>query len=315
MYMDKSQNFKCIACGNTKLEFKQKYELLDLINLWEPIRFSDETVAELEKQSSYTTLYFCSVCELEMFLPQIIGNKGFYKDLSTDPSAKYYENEKWDFYEALNEVSKNDSMIEMGCGPGYFLKLAQKKGAQVLGIEFNKDAVEILKKKGFAVYDENFDKASFIEKFDSAFSFHVLEHVEDPLIFINDMCQMVRKGGLICISVPNQDGPIKYIDPCIMNMPPHHATRWKLNSFVKIAQHFNLKLLRYAYEPLLLKNRSYYTYSWLLKKIDKKRSPFHKALFYVVHMLLELFFGFFVLLGFKYFKFLRGQAIYVVLQK
>ena len=313
--MSISQEYKCLVCGNENLQFKQKYELGDLFNLWKPIRFSSETITELEKQGKSTSLYFCPVCELEMFLPQIIGNDSFYKDLSTNPEAKYYENEKWDFCEAVNEVGKNESIIELGCGPGRFLELAQNNGAKVLGIEYNKDAIEIAKKRGFTIYNENFDKASFFEKFDSAFSFHVLEHVKDPLNFIGEMYHLVRKGGFICISVPNQDGPIKYIDPCIMNMPPHHATRWRLNTFIRIAKHLNLKIIRYAYEPLFLKSRSYYTYSWLLKKINKQKSPFHKAIFYLIHFQLELFFGVFVLMGFAYFKALKGQAIYVVFQK
>jgi len=50
------------------------------------------------------------------------------------------------------------------------------------------------------------------------------------------MRRMVKPGGLICISVPDQDGPIRFIEPCIMNMPPHHATRWRRPSFEALAR-------------------------------------------------------------------------------
>jgi hypothetical protein len=88
---------------------------------------------------------------------------------------------------------------------------------------------------------------------------------------------MIKKGGKICISVPNQKGPISYIDPCIMNMPPHHLTRWSLNSFKQAAISLDLKIVDVKYEPLLLSNHSYYSY-FLIKKYFFEKSKIMKKI-------------------------------------
>jgi 2-polyprenyl-3-methyl-5-hydroxy-6-metoxy-1,4-benzoquinol methylase len=42
-------------------------------------------------------------------------------------------------------------------------------------------------------------------QFDKIFLFHVLEHIADPILFLNDLKPLLKKTGKIYIEVPNVD--------------------------------------------------------------------------------------------------------------
>lgn len=164
------------------------------------------------------------------------------------------------------------------------------------------------------VSGRDFDATKFIAQFDCVFSFHVLEHVADPLKFLEDLCSFVKPGGKIGLSVPNQDGPIDYIRPCVMNMPPHHATRWRLRTFETAAEKLGLKIKRVAYEPLLLDNYSYYSYYWLSYRFPGT-TAMRRVLRKAVSLSLQGVFGGLRLIGLRHLYGLRGQSIYILFGK
>ena len=93
---DRQQEF-CPICDSKLRSKTGPYCLNDLFELWAPVQFSEGTLTEHFKQSSYTQLYSCPECKLGIFLPQIIGTANFYLDLSRNDSNHYYVDEKWDF--------------------------------------------------------------------------------------------------------------------------------------------------------------------------------------------------------------------------
>lgn len=249
-----------------------------------------------------------------MFLPQIIGSPNFYQELQQCSGETYYEEDKWDFHEALKDARGLQSIVEIGCGPGIFLAKARFIVPQVFGTEYNDVALRTARNKGLRVLGMNDSCEPYIGRFDAAFSFHVLEHVADPIAFIADMCSWVKPEGLIALSVPNKDGPIKYIDPCIMNMPPHHATRWSLRTFEVLAQRMNLRIERVAYEPLLLQNHNYYSYYWIKHKFSGQ-TRFDYLVSHLVSKLMCACFETIRKRGVRYINFLKGQSMYIVMSK
>jgi len=253
----------CPICNTELKSSSDLYSLNELFELWAPVQFSQETLREHFSQASYTKLYSCPECDLDIFLPQIVGTSNFYLDLSKYGPINYYEDEKWDFEEALKDAEKSNSIIEIGCGPGNFLEKVKPCVAQVCGTEYNEHALRIAGSKGLKVLGKDDDMSVNKGQFDAVFSFHVLEHVADPVGFLQELCSWVKPGGKIGISVPNQDGPVKYIDPCVQNMPPHHATRWYLRTFEVISNKVGLKIERVAYEPLMVQDHYYYSTYWI----------------------------------------------------
>lgn len=319
--MDKSlQNTAenmCPICAGTLTRSGREYSLDELLALWKPAVFSSATIEGHKKQSGYTRLYICSSCKFEIFLPQIIGTPDFYIELHNASSGSYYVDDKWDFQEAIKDAQLAESVIEIGCGPGVFLEKAQRTAKQVVGIEYNQRALSIAKDKGLTVYGaDDADLARMKGQFDFAFSFHVLEHVSDPVAFVQEMLSWVKPGGRIGISVPNMDGPIKYIEPCVSNMPPHHATRWKLKTFGALSAKLGLRVERFSYEPLTESDHYYYS-NYAVKHWLSKVRP--QRLRYIAQSIpahyFESLFKKLAAVDRRTFRSLKGQSLYVVLSK
>lgn len=277
----------CPICQTKLVDQGQEYSVEELFDLWN-VGFSDQVLIDHKSQSEYTSLFECPECGLGIFLPIIYGTSGFYSELQN--KTNYYENDKWDFDEAIKDLVGLKNILEIGCGPGNFLARCKYLGLECFGSEYNDDASRLAKEKGIDILNQSqLDAKS--GSFDAVLSFHVLEHVSDPLLFLKLHVSMVKTGGKICISVPNQDGPLKYINPCIMNMPPHHLTRWNIVTFKKIAKKLNLEIERVSYEPLLLTNHSYYSYYFLNYIL-----PLNNKLFIIIknflHVILVRYFNY-----------------------
>jgi 2-polyprenyl-3-methyl-5-hydroxy-6-metoxy-1,4-benzoquinol methylase len=306
----------CPICSATLKCENKEYSLQELLELWKPIQISENVASELSQQADSTQLFACPKCGLEVFLPQIIGTPEFYSELSRHGALHYYEEDKWEFGEALKDLNKEASVIEMGCGSGSFLRKIRPFVSEVCGIESNEDALLVARQAGLNVIKSE-DISKLKTRFDYAFCFHVLEHVPNPVGFLKGLSLLVKPGGSIGISVPNQDGPVKYINPCIQNMPPHHATRWRIKTFRFLAKKLNFKIKKIVCEPLTYSSHYYYSTHWVDHLVSKERwksSWVHAMLRRAMAGLLEGFFKGLRPLGIRSFPVLKGQALYILIR-
>lgn len=232
--------------------------------MWRPVVFSAATIAQHVAQADRTQCFRCPKCSLEIYLPRIVGTPEFYDEaynLSGQQAASDfgYSASKWDFGAGLRDIRAGERILEVGCGPGHFLALARSRGATAVGVEFNGIAAAQARAKGFVVYDSLDEVADALGSFDRVFAFHVLEHVAEPVVFVRQLQAFVRDGGAIGLATPNQAGPVRFIEPCIQNMPPHHATRWSEDSFIALARGLNLRVEGVRIEPLTRESVYYYS--------------------------------------------------------
>lgn len=313
-----TQQPDCLVCQTRLVATGECYDVDELFRLWRPIGFSPDTVEAHRQIANATQLYRCPGCGLEVFFPQIIGTPAFYVEAynlaGTQAASGFtYSDDKWDFEQAANDAKGRRRVFEFGCGNGNFLSQIKGSTPEVAGLEYNPAAVLAAREKGLKVYTPEDGPRAFGDHWDAAFSFHVLEHVADPVAFVQAMADAISKAdGVIGISVPNQDGPIRHIEPCVMNMPPHHATRWRLSTFRALAARLNLEITRVAYEPLLLENHSYYSVHWV-RRLLPQTTIAAKALRFCLSAAMRLFFGLLHRMGIKHFPLLKGQSIYVSL--
>lgn len=312
--MTKSPGY-CPLCGQGLVEKGEEILIADVFKAWISLhQFSPEVVRQHAALSPSTRLYQCSGCALEIFLPPVIGQPSFYRELQQDARFAYYRDDKWDFREAVKDTRGCQAVMEIGCGPGNFLALVKPRLRDVRGIETNRHARNEARAKGLTVYGDEYDPRLLAGSFDAVFSFHVLEHVADPLAFIEQMLLLAKPDGKICISVPDQDGPLRHLGRSVMNMPPHHATRWRLKTFRALANRLNLRVARVAREPLLLENQNYYSDYWL-HAVMPGNAIWQRKMRAAAALLMSKFFALWKRLGCKRFVLLRGQAIYVVMHR
>jgi 2-polyprenyl-3-methyl-5-hydroxy-6-metoxy-1,4-benzoquinol methylase len=306
----------CPICSSALKCGSRRYSLRELLELWKPVQFSENVAKELSKQANSTQLFICPECDFEIFLPPIIGPPEFYSQLSRHETLHYYEEEKWEFGEALKDLGRDASVIEMGCGSGSFLRKISPFVSEVCGIESNDHALAAARNAGLNVLANGGDLTQLKMRFDYAFCFHVLEHVADPVEFLKDLSLLVKPGGRIGLSVPNQDGPVKYINPCIQNMPPHHATRWHAKTLRFLARKLSFNIEKIAQEPVTLGSHYYYSTHWVNHIFSNQsiRGIFFRSMLQrALSSSFEAIFKFLSVFNIRSLRLLKGQSMYVLL--
>ena len=81
----------------------------------------------------------------------------------------------------LKKHRKTNRILDVGCGHGFFLEIAKKRGWKVYGSDYADGCVDICTKKGIDMHRGTMTDDAFIpEMFDVITSFEVLEHINTP---------------------------------------------------------------------------------------------------------------------------------------
>jgi len=93
------------------------------------------------------------------------------------------------------------TLLDMGCGTGDFLQIAQQSGWQVQGIEPNEKARQIAVSKGATCITGTPDASS--QQYDAITLWHVLEHLPNLETQIKELQRLLKPNGTLIIAVPN----------------------------------------------------------------------------------------------------------------
>ena len=237
----------CPLCKSEKIFNLKLFDLATLRNEWQK-SFGFDPFSEFNPVADTLRQHRCNRCDLEFFSPQYVGSAAFYERLSK--AEWYYEDEKWEFDEAIRRLGNNptiNTLLEIGCGNGCFLeKVASCYEAH--GNEINEQAVLVCKSKKLNVTTDRLETIG--QTFDAVVSFEVLEHVPNPDDFLGKMISVLSPQGTLIIGVPNPEGSLKEMGNVLLDMPPHHATRWSVRAFEYVAREYGLQLVGVANEPL-----------------------------------------------------------------
>lgn len=117
-------------------------------------------------------------------------------------------NELLDVFEKYRNTNR---ILDVGCGIGYFLCEAKKRGWEVYGTEFSPKAVEICKEKGIIMHGGVIDTLpSDWNNFDVVTSFEVIEHTQYPVKEVKGIHKVMRDGGLLYMTTPNFNSLLRY---------------------------------------------------------------------------------------------------------
>ena len=107
---------------------------------------------------------------------------------------------------------KQGRLLDIGCSVGFMLEAASKLGFDAEGLELNKKAVDIALSKKLNVRMRGIEEAGYIEKsFDVIILNHILEHIFNPVEFIQRIARILKDDGLLIIGVPNHDSLIAHV--------------------------------------------------------------------------------------------------------
>lgn len=108
---------------------------------------------------------------------------------------------------------KGMSFLEIGAGYCYLLYLLKQKGAKsVLALEPGDEGVIGSKKYNIPIIQDFFPSKLLKEKFDYIFSYGVLEHIENPFPFTEEIYGELNPNGMVFIAVPDSEEKFKVGD-------------------------------------------------------------------------------------------------------
>ena len=190
----------------------------------------------------------CNNCDLRFYNPLVPGDEHFYSVLQT--TNHYYRENKEEYSLAAQIINEGSSILDVGCGKGEFKKFVP--GCDFTGLEFSKDAIKAGIKNGVNILNEPIQEHAVLNKgkYDFVTSFQVLEHVADIATFVKSCADCVKPGGSLIIAVPSEESYLHLLVNSILNMPPHHISRWTDKALQYIASLINFEFVQLHHDKM-----------------------------------------------------------------
>lgn len=257
---------KCILCSSKKSTLIESMRSKDVLELYK--RYLKIFPNQLKEVNKNISLFQCRKCGLKYFYPQIVGDDLFYEYLQK--FDWYYLNNKDEYHYASRFIKRNDKVLDVGCGYGGFAKLINTK--RYRGLEFNEKAIKEGKRNRLDIMKHTVEEHSWKYKafYNVVCAFQVLEHVQNPYVFIYSCSKCLKKGGKLILSVPSDDSFVGRATNAALNLPPHHQTRWKDSTLSYLAALFNLKIIDMYHEPLSTLHYEWFIRLVISRSIEKK---------------------------------------------
>jgi 2-polyprenyl-3-methyl-5-hydroxy-6-metoxy-1,4-benzoquinol methylase len=124
-------------------------------------------------------------------------------------------------------------VLDFGCGCGGFLSRIKDLANSSEGIELEKRLQPFFAKEELVVYQST-DQIPTNKKYDLITSFHVFEHLKDPIAILKNLVKYLKDDGEIIIEVPNSEDALLSLYKSV----PFLNFHWSQHLFV-----FNQKTL------------------------------------------------------------------------
>lgn len=217
------------------------------------------------------------------------GKPNYFKETKEDFSwwMATYNN----YYALLETYTKGRTILDVGSGPGHFLACGKKRGWNVLGIEPSVVAWEYSKRRKLSVVNDffSYESAKPYGPFDVIHASMVLEHVPNPIAFIEDMKKLLKPNGIIAIFCPNDYNPLQGILQKKLKfkpwwvVPTHHLNYFDAPSMQKILSKTGFEVVKslgtFPMELFPLSGSNYVGDKTLGRKCHKIRKTFEMNMY------------------------------------
>ncbi len=140
---------------------------------------------------------------------------------------------------AFHLIGENQQVLDLGCGTGYgSTELAQGQGRKVVGLDVSAEAV------AYSAAHYSAPSLSFCQAnvcalpfpdahFKAVISFEVIEHLDNPTLYLAQMRRVTKESGFCIISTPDRE-----VYSPNMDKPwnPFHVSEYSMPEFIELLQ-------------------------------------------------------------------------------
>ncbi len=247
----------------------------------------------------------CELCGFKHIVPlhkntvqEEFYSEKFYQKETKDYIKRHQEdhewwsiehNEKYYYFEKYFDETNRRKILDIGSGPGFFLKIGKERGWDVTGIEPGKTAYEFSKHElGLNIINEFFCEQNYLNfgLFDVVHLNNVLEHLVDPINILKMAIEITEQKGLICVTSPNDFNPLQKMAVENLNkdywwvVPDHHINYFDSKSLNELFNNLRLNVIyettSFPLELFLFMGDDYIGNDKIGRNIHKKRMTMEK---------------------------------------
>ncbi len=133
------------------------------------------------------------------------------------------------------------SVLDIGCGTGYLLYKLKGLGCNVKGIEPGSQSKLGIERYKIPIINDFYPPKGFNEKFDLIICNLVIEHVNEPEVFLNAIKNNLKDDGTVIIGVPDEEPYIKAGDiSMLFHEHYNYFTKTSFKNFLELNGATNL---------------------------------------------------------------------------
>lgn len=142
------------------------------------------------------------------------------------------ENDHIERYKLACEYSEGKKVLDIACGAGKgtFMLKTEGKASFVMGCDLSTQAIRYAKHRNchpqISFQVQNAEQFLHDENFDFVVSFETIEHLKDPIRFLENTKKNLRIGGRLIISTPIATGSVN-----TSPSNPYHIQEWGFTEF------------------------------------------------------------------------------------
>ena len=118
------------------------------------------------------------------------------------PFSSFFLNRAVRFIEKPSKLNQLN-LLDVGCGRGDFLLRSEHCGYNSMGIDFDPETVKIACSRGLNARVSEIQELPESKLYDAVTMSHVLEHVKDPILTLNNIFKRIKPGGYFYVATPN----------------------------------------------------------------------------------------------------------------
>ena len=179
----------------------------------------------------------------------------------------YTLGEKYKLIKKLNNEKKG-SLLDIGCGTGYFLAKCKINGWEVLGTEPDEHANKLASKNVGKAIPRSVAELPPTNKFNIITLWHVLEHIHDLKGTLHHINSLLSETGHLIIAVPNHealDAKIYKENWAALDVP-RHLYHFSKSTVQQLLANYQFKLI----DTLPMKFDSFYVSLITEKNLGRK---------------------------------------------